>query len=108
MTKTFRNTMQGVRSFMFVVDGAGKILDACDGVAALEYNRQYVIGKSLFDVLPLAYDAPRQKIKPGEIYQIKNNTLFLRDRKISLESHIISINSGSGQLYRVFNIINNS
>lgn len=105
--KIFRSDTRGIRSFMFVVDGDGKIMDACNGVSALEYSRQYVIGKFLSDILPLARDADAQTLlsNPNEFkpYQIKNNTLLLRDRKLPLESHIISINDDK-PLYRIFNI----
>lgn len=109
MMRTFKESAQGPRSFMFVVDNENKVVDACEGVVAIEYNRQYVLGKLLFDILPLARDAQYEEIMSNsENYQIKNNTLFLRDRKIPIESHIIPINSGGKQLYRVFNVINNS
>lgn len=110
-TKTFRNKIQGVHSFMLVVDGAGKILDACQGVAALECSRQYVIGKSLLDILSLARDTQYQEILPtgseiaadSAVYQIKNNTLLLRDRKMPLETYVVPVKSGS--LYHTFNVI---
>lgn len=106
-TKTFKDNTQGIRSFMLVVDGDGKIMDACNGVAALEYSRQYVIGKFISDILPLARDADAQSLllNPNESksYQIKNNTLLLRDREVPVESHIISINDDRS-LYRIFNI----
>lgn len=96
---------------MLVVDCTGKILDACEGVAALECSRQYVIGKSLLDILPLARDAQYQEILPtgseiaadSAVYQIKNNTLLLRDRKMPLETHVVPVKSGS--LYHTFNVI---
>lgn len=103
--RTFKDDNQGARSFSFVIDNDGKIIDACKGVAALEYSRQHVIGKFLFDILPLARDSQYQEIAPDlENYQIKNNTLLLRDRKAPIESHIIPIKENGKQLYRVFNI----
>lgn len=123
--QTFRDDMRNIRSFMLVVDGESRVVDACEGVAVLEYSRQYVVGKLLFDILPLARDAHYQEIISNPIrslaspgrgsqdisentsngdYQIRNNTLFLRDRKVSLESHIIPID-GMDSLYRVFNVI---
>lgn len=109
-TRTFRDNMQGIRSFMLIVDGGGRVVDACEGVAVLECSRQYVIGKPLLDILPLARDARYQEIiksEPvrGEHYQIQNNTLLLRDRKLPIESHIIPINNKGKPLYHVFNII---
>lgn len=104
-TKTFRDNMQGVRSFMLVIDGEGRIVDACEGVAVIECSRQYVIGKPLFEILPLARDALYQEIKSDGAYQIKNNTLLLRDHKILLESHIIPISGKREPLYWIFNVI---
>lgn len=134
-TKTFKDNMQGVRSFMLIVDGGGRIVDACEGVAVLEYSRQYVIGKFLLDILPLARDARYQEIISDKaennkflteqvaevapqsaafskgVYQIKNNTLLLRDRKLPLESHVALASKHedgagkNGSLYRVFNVI---
>lgn len=106
-TKTFKDNMQGVRSFMLIVDGGGRVVDACEGVAVFERNRQYVIGKLLPDILPLARDADAQSLLPNpnesKSYQIKNNTLLLRDRKVPMESHIIPVNN-DGSLYHIFNI----
>lgn len=108
-TKTFKDNMQGIRLFMLVVDGGGRIVDACEGVAVLECSRQYVIGKLLPDIFPLARDARYQEIiksdpASGHNYQIRNNTLLLRDRKMSLESYIVSDNKNKS-LRRIFNII---
>lgn len=107
--------MQGIRSFMLIVDGGGRIVDACEGIAALEHSRQYVIGKSLFDILPLARDAQYQEIIPTPVsngtYQIKNNTLLLRDRKLPIESYVVLAGSSQNgtdkndSLYRIFNVI---
>lgn len=109
IVKTFRSGTQGICSFMFVIDDDGKIMDACNGVSALECSRQYVIGKLLLDILPLARDADTQALLPGpnesKSYQIKNNTLLLRDRKVPMESHIVPIKSGKQPLFRMFNII---
>lgn len=109
-TRVFRDDARGARSFMLVVDDGGKVVDACDGIVALELSRQYVVGKLLSDILPLVRDAQYQEIintegktKSGENYQIRNNTLLLRDRNALLESHIVPI--GDGSLYRIFNII---
>lgn len=108
-TKTFKDNMRGIRSFMLVVDGGGRIVDACEGVAALERSRQYVVGKFLSDILPLVRDAEYQEIikaEPvsGDNYRIRNNTLLLRDRKLPLESHVVP-DTKNKSLYRVFNII---
>lgn len=106
-TKTFKDTMQGTRSFMLIVDGGGRIVDACEGVAVLEFSRQYVIGKLLLDILPLARDADAQALLPSpndsKSYHIKNNILLLRDRKVPVESHITFINNDRS-LYHIFNI----
>lgn len=109
-TRVFRDTTRGACSFMLVVDDSGKIVDACDGVVALELSRQYVVGKFLSDILPLVRDAHYQGIinteptpESGENYQIRNNTLLLRDRNVSLESHIVPIENSTQ--YRIFNII---
>lgn len=134
-TKTFKDNMQGIRSFMLIVDGGGRIVDACEGVAVLECSRQYVIGKPLLDILPLARDARYQEITlvshdnnnadidkgtnsaapsksdAGGIYQVRNNTLLLRDRKLPIESHVVLAGSSkngidkSDSLYRIFNVI---
>lgn len=134
-TRIFRDNTRGARSFMLIIDGGGRIVDACEGVAALECSRQYVIGKPLLDILPLARDARYQEITPvlhtnhnadidngtnsaiplkldtGGIYQVRNNTLLLRDRKLPLESHVVLADTTkgkvgkSGSLYRVFNVI---
>lgn len=120
-TRIFRDDRRGIRSFMLVVDGRGRVVDACAGIVALECSRQYVIGKLLFDILPLARDAPYQEIiktRPASnrAYQIRNNMLLLHDRKVTLESHIVPIDSpeteraryGAGKnrlLYHVFNLI---
>lgn len=113
--RIFKDDMQGTRSFMLIVDGGGKIVDACEGVAALECSRQYVIGKFLLDILPLARDADTQSLLPNpnesKSYQIKNNTLLLRDRKLPIESHVVLAGSSkneidkNGSLYRIFNVI---
>ncbi len=110
--RIFRDDMKGIRSFMLIVDGRGRVVDACEGVRVLECSRRYVVGKLLFDILPLARDARYQEIiqDPGEVapngvYQIRNNTLLLRDRKVPLESHIVPVDSKNGSLYRVFNVI---
>lgn len=105
--RIFRGDARGIRSFMLLVDGEGRVVDACDGVAAIEYSRQSVVGELLADILPLARDARYQEIISDPIkenYKIKNNTLFLRDRKAPLESHVVAV-EGKKSLYRVFNII---
>lgn len=103
----FEGNAGRIRSFMLVVAGDGKIMDACDGVAVLEYSRQYVIGKFISDILPLARDATAQALLPGpdefDSYQIKNNALLLRDKTVPMESYVISIGDNP-PLYRVFNI----
>lgn len=109
-TKIFRDDTRGIRSFMLVVDCDGRIVDACDGVAALEFSRSYVIGRLLSDTLPLVRDAHYEEITKTEptsddSYQIKNNTLLLRDRKVPLESHVFPIRDKNKQLYHVFNIM---
>lgn len=109
-TLTFRDNARGARSFMLVVDGGGRIVEACEGVRVLECSRQYVTGKLLPDILPLAKDADDvQALLPNpnesKSYQIKNNTLLLRDRKSPIESHIIPIKENGKQLYRIFSVI---
>lgn len=105
-TLTFRDNARGARSFMLVVDGGGRVVNSCKGIAALECSRQYVVGKLLADILPLARDSRYQEIAPdSENYQIKNNTLLLRDSESPIESHIIPIKENGKQLYRIFSVI---
>lgn len=106
-TKTFRDTMRGIRSFMFIVDDGGVIVDACEGVAVLGYDREHALGKSVSQLLPLVRDSHYQEIitKSEDAYHISNNMLVLRDRKVPLESHIMAVHGKKGVLYNVFNII---
>lgn len=114
VTRVFRgSSCESTHSFMLVVDNGGRVVDACDGIMLFELSRQYVVGKFLSDILPLVRDAHYQRIintepilKSGGNYQIRNNTLLLRDRNVSLESHIVPIENGLQ--YRIFNIIKNS
>lgn len=126
-TKTFKDDLRGSRSFMFTVDGEGTILDVCEGVSALECTRRFVIGKSLFDILPFVKDEYYQEIKVNpeynskssqqknaqELYQARNNTLLLRDRKIPIESHVVRVGPSSSlekgaSAYHIFNVMKGS
>lgn len=106
--KVFDVMERGVRSFMFVVDGEGVVVDACDGVTALKYSRQYVIGKSFFDILSLTRDTDGGRsllnFSESKQYQIKSDTLCLRDRQVPIEIYVVPVDKDNRRLYCVFNI----
>lgn len=98
-------------SFAVAIDGNGNIIDACRAVLCVGWERGSLVGKHLSEIFPLFRDVPDMKsiavsAEDGKSFEIRNNTLLLRDGEtLPAESYIVP-RSKNGTLsgYYIFTV----